>query len=535
MKRVLAIILTAVLLLGCLPVFAGAAFTDAEKISEDHRAAVEYVSAKGVISGFPDGSFKPQDTLTRAQAAKILCVALEGTEAANALTKTETGFSDVPATDWAAKFVAYCADKGIVAGVGNGKFDPNGKLSAVAFAKMLLVAYGREKAENLVGDNWKVNTQKAMRTDRMNDGATVSVMPTTRENACQLAQNFMLQKEVDLAEPEAYKTVTLDLTKPGNYRLLGRAQQSENGVICDYSADGIEFTCDCKGTINIKANSTWLTVNNHVTYRVIVDGDHGPLRSQARLTTTKQDTDLIARLRVTPGKHVIRIVKDFEITQSLDLLKSVTLSCKPDSIQATQPKEKMLLVIGDSTSAGFGIIPTDTPETTRNSACATRTHGYLTAEALGMDYEMVVKGSGGIVKKYANTGATPRNQQELYEFQNAYRDAETHYSFPRKAAAAVIKVSGNDGSVPAAEYEAGVRALFANIRKHNGDDIPIILVYYNGRAQTPVAEKLVAEDPKVYGVIGVSDGKGMGQHPSLQAHATTTERILEVLKPLVSN
>ena len=532
MKRAAAMLLAAVLLFALIP-FAGAAFTDADKISEGHREAVEYVSAKGVISGFPDGSFKPAETLTRAQAAKILCVALEGTEKANALTKTDTGFSDVPESHWAAKFVAYCVDKGIVAGVGNGKFDPDGKLTAVAFAKMLLVAYGREKAENLVGSSWQVNTQKAMRTDRMNDGATVSVQPTTRENACHLVQNFMLQKEVDLAEPEAYKTVTLDLTKPGSYRLLGRAQQSEQGVVCDYSADGVEFTCDCKGTISIKANSTWLTVNNHVTYRAIVDGEPGPLLSQARVTTAKQDSDLIARLRVAPGKHTIRIVKDFEITQSLDLLKSVTLTCKPDTLQATQPKDKMLLVIGDSTSAGFGIIPTDTPETTRNSACATRTHGYLTAQALDMDYELVVKGSGGIVKKYANAGATPRNQQELYEFQNAYRDAETHYSFPRKAAAAVVKVSGNDGSIPAAEYEEGVRALFANIRKHNGADIPIILVYYNGRAQTPVAEKLIAEDPKVYGVIGVSDGKGMGQHPSLQAHATTTERILEVLKPLL--
>ena len=125
MKRVSAIILAAVLLLGCLPVFAGAAFTDADKIAEGHKTAVEYVSAKKVISGFPDGSFQPQGNLTRAQAAKILCVALEGADKAEALTKTDTGFSDVPASHWAAKFVAYCADEGIVAGVGGGKFSPD--------------------------------------------------------------------------------------------------------------------------------------------------------------------------------------------------------------------------------------------------------------------------------------------------------------------------------------------------------------------------------------------------------------------------
>ena len=132
MKKLLAVILAAVLLLGVIP-FAGAAFTDAEIIDMRDTEAVEILSSLKVVSGFPDGSFKPEDTLTRAQAAKILCCCALGVEAADALAGGGSTFSDVPAAHWANKFVEYCASKNIVASVGSGKFDPDGKLSAPAF------------------------------------------------------------------------------------------------------------------------------------------------------------------------------------------------------------------------------------------------------------------------------------------------------------------------------------------------------------------------------------------------------------------
>ena len=532
MKRVSAIILAAVLLLGCLPVFAGAAFTDADKIAEGHKTAVEYVSAKKVISGFPDGSFQPQGNLTRAQAAKILCVALEGADKAEALTKTDTGFSDVPASHWAAKYVAYCAEKEIVSGVGGGKFNPDAPLTAAAFGKMLLVAYGRAKAGDLVGKDWVVNTQKAMRTDNMKEGLdNVGDTPTTRENACHMAYNFMLENEIATAEPEAYKTTTITLTEAGKYRLLGRAQQTADGVVCDCSADGVEFTIECKGKIAIKANSSWMGTNN-IAYRVIVDGVPA---NQVKVTAAKKDFDLVAWQRVQPGLHTIRIVKDFEITQSLDLLKSVTLTCKPDTMQPTQPKEKLLVSIGDSTSAGFGIIPTDTPNTTRNSASAILTYSYLTAQALDMDVEMVVKGSGGIVKKYANGDGRPCDERELYEFQNPYRDENTHYAFPRKADAVILKLSNNDNGQKPEDVEAALTDIIANIRRHNGDNVPIVLIYFTSYKHGAVAEKFFKNDPRIVQVDARWDRNGMGGHASGESHVIMAQRCLDALKPLLGN
>ena len=205
MKRYLALLLAAVLLAGLIP-FAGAAFSDMGEVSAQHVEAVVRVSGKNVIAGFPDGSFKPKDTLTRAQAAKILCTALEGADKAEALTKTDSGFTDVPTSHWAAKYVAYCADRKIVSGAGDGTFHPDEPLTAAALAKMLLVAYGKSTAAKLTGEDWVVKTQKAIRKAKLKDGLDpVENEPTTRENACHMAYNFLMNGAV--YNPDSMDTV----------------------------------------------------------------------------------------------------------------------------------------------------------------------------------------------------------------------------------------------------------------------------------------------------------------------------------------
>ena len=47
-------------------------FTDADSIGSPYREAVEQMTTLGVLNGFPDGSFQPKGTLTREQGAKII-------------------------------------------------------------------------------------------------------------------------------------------------------------------------------------------------------------------------------------------------------------------------------------------------------------------------------------------------------------------------------------------------------------------------------------------------------------------------------
>ena len=233
MKRGIAAILAA-LLFGSLLSLTGAAFTDEKSIEADFRAAVKEMAERKILGGFTDGSFKPKQTLTRAQAAKILCVMLEGEEKANALTKTETGFADVPATHWAARFVAYCVDKNIVAGVGDGRFDPDGKLSSAAFAKMLLVAYGAD-ASKMTGADWIAGVKEAAKpTILAHNVKGFGTAALSRQEAAQMAYNALFYAESQAAKTQKDTSRELPTSVPESLKVLAIGNSFSNDCILGY-------------------------------------------------------------------------------------------------------------------------------------------------------------------------------------------------------------------------------------------------------------------------------------------------------------
>jgi hypothetical protein len=95
---------------------------------------VRYLATLGLISGFADGSFSPDNTLTRAEAATLF-------EISNGVSDTDPGFgvppaagsacdfSDVSVSDWFAGWVWQACEDGFMNGVGSGLFDPYSPLT----------------------------------------------------------------------------------------------------------------------------------------------------------------------------------------------------------------------------------------------------------------------------------------------------------------------------------------------------------------------------------------------------------------------
>ena len=163
LKKVLSLVLALAMALSLMTVaFAADAsdYKDYDKVT--HKEAVDVMTAVGVFNGTGDGSnFSPDGTLTREQAAKIITYMLVGQEQADKLTATVAPYSDVAASRWSAGAIAYCTNEGILAGTGNGKFNPTGELTGLEFAKMLLVALGYDATiEQLTGGAWAINTSK---------------------------------------------------------------------------------------------------------------------------------------------------------------------------------------------------------------------------------------------------------------------------------------------------------------------------------------------------------------------------------------
>ena len=195
MKKLLALVLALVMSMSLVTI-SNAAFKDADKI--DYKEAVDVMNAVGVFIGDEKGNFNAKENLTREQAAKIIAYLELGSKAADALVGGAT-FTDVASSRWSAGFVGYCAQAGVVNGVGNGKFDPAGQLTALQFGKMLLVELGYDaKAAGMVGADWAINTSKLMAKAKLMDKIDGSVNQVlTREKAAQMTLNALKAPTVE--------------------------------------------------------------------------------------------------------------------------------------------------------------------------------------------------------------------------------------------------------------------------------------------------------------------------------------------------
>ena len=161
LKRILSLALASVMVMGMMVVGASAAFNDQADISVANADAVNTMVALKIISGEPDGSFNPTGDVTRAQMATMIAVALHGGDA-TFRGSTSTDFTDVnDVNHWAARYIKYCSDQEIISGVGGGKFNPDGNVTAQEAATMILLAMGYKKAQLAApaGTDWasKIN------------------------------------------------------------------------------------------------------------------------------------------------------------------------------------------------------------------------------------------------------------------------------------------------------------------------------------------------------------------------------------------
>ena len=180
--------------------FAGAAFTDQADIKVDSEVVDTLVSL-GVINGYTDGSFKPNDTVTRAEMAKMIYVLRTGNSDASAYNDDKTTFTDING-HWARGYVKYCQSLGIIAGQSATKFAPDQTVTAQEAAKMLLVTlgYNADKA-GLVGANWAAKTNAlADENGLLEDVNTSFTAACPRQYAAQLMYNAIFAPTVVLRD-----------------------------------------------------------------------------------------------------------------------------------------------------------------------------------------------------------------------------------------------------------------------------------------------------------------------------------------------
>jgi hypothetical protein len=106
-------------------------------VSHTFYSYIETAYAQDVVSGYSDGTFRPDDLVTRAQVAKMVV----GARGWTLDVATPVNLCDVRATHWASAYVQAAIARGIFTGYGDGCFYPDAPATRAQLAKVLVLAH----------------------------------------------------------------------------------------------------------------------------------------------------------------------------------------------------------------------------------------------------------------------------------------------------------------------------------------------------------------------------------------------------------
>lgn len=99
--------------------------------------AVYDLAERNIIGGYPDGTFKPGNTITRGQAAAIIAKMIK----LDTSNVKDPGFKDVSTANGYYKAIAAMAEEGIISGYGDGRYGPNDPIKRGQMASILVKAF----------------------------------------------------------------------------------------------------------------------------------------------------------------------------------------------------------------------------------------------------------------------------------------------------------------------------------------------------------------------------------------------------------
>jgi len=231
LKKVLALVVALTMVFTTV---AFASYPDVDATA-DYAGAVELLSALEILQGDENGNFNPDNTITRAEFAAVVCRAL-GLEGSAASAKGATMFKDVAADHWASGYINLASQQGIVNGKGNGIFDPEGNVTYAEAVKMLVVAIGYEPMAATKG-GWPTGYLSVANSTKMTAGVGGAAdVAALRSTVAMLTANAI---EIPVMDQTAFGSETKyePMDEYDNYTTLLTQQDV-------YKATGIITTVD---------------------------------------------------------------------------------------------------------------------------------------------------------------------------------------------------------------------------------------------------------------------------------------------------
>ena len=168
LKKVLALVLAVVMIMGTVAVASAKDYADI-KADSDYAQAIDVLSNLNILDGFKTGetyNFQPDGYFTRAQAAKIVAIVhnaatngkIKGQDTVSALyANAQNPFVDCN-DSWALPFINYCRITGLADGMTKTTYAPERRLTGVQWLKLMLTTLNFDTAkEGYTGTGWDIN------------------------------------------------------------------------------------------------------------------------------------------------------------------------------------------------------------------------------------------------------------------------------------------------------------------------------------------------------------------------------------------
>lgn len=116
-----------------------------------HRDGIAFVKKEGMVSGYSDGTYRPNNSINRAEFTKIIISSLYLKEDIDDCDTSKVPFLDVKQTAWYAPFVCTAYQNNIITGYPDGSFQPGNTINFAEAAKIVVHTYLDDVPE---GDPW---------------------------------------------------------------------------------------------------------------------------------------------------------------------------------------------------------------------------------------------------------------------------------------------------------------------------------------------------------------------------------------------
>ncbi|MBR5134002.1 MAG: hypothetical protein IKV35_00210, partial [Clostridia bacterium] len=330
-------------------------------------------------------------------------------------------------------------------------------------------------------------------------------------------------------------------------KVIGRAEVTAEGLVPHTTASGFAFYSDCSGDIKVTISGSSKLFDAQY-FIVYVDGEihtriafvHGKNRSIKSETFT-------AASGLTAGMHRIEIYRETEEINASCVINSITLN---GTLIPVPNAPMMIEFVGDSITTGFGAYPV----TAESEAylkdypygdhpirqAGTKSYAFLTAAALGMDFQACCTSGYGVEIGY---NVNPdENLQLMYPYTAYHHDSsdEAMWSFERPADIVVINLGTNDiGAGPnkgvrQAQILEGVENMMKLAREKNPNAKIVWVTGMMGDVYKKYIENIVKD------LGGAENGyyfcklpKGMsggGGHPDESEHIAASETLVAFLR-----